>query len=513
MDTSTNHLRKIQDQDAQVAARQIVHRVRSGAALLARRFCNSCFPKEAGVVAVTLVHKVKKIIEKEKLIEPGERVLVGLSGGIDSTVMLYLLFRISEDLSFDLGVAHINHLLRGEESERDEEFVRNLAESLSLACHVGRIDVKREAGEAGKSLQHAGRDARYGFFRETAAEQGYQKIAVAHTLDDQVETFVMRMLKGTGLRGLSAIPVKRDNIVRPLLTATRAQIEEYGRMYNVSFVHDSSNEKTVYERNFVRKRIIPLMEELNPAFREKVSFLLNDLIAVNRMFDARAHDFMKTRISWDDETASLGVEALKGLDEETRFRVMAHLLDQLEPGFIALREHMRQINNVLMGLGPNLAAELPHGFRVKKTYDRLTITKLNPQSPSMDILPVMEGSNRLDPFNITLMIESLRELGETPLVFLDPLTVLFDEDKLGMLKVRSFREGDRFVPLGMKALVKLKDFFISQKIPREKRRHIPLLLSDDHIIWVVGHRMDDRFKVTGDTLRKIRIHADPILSS
>jgi tRNA(Ile)-lysidine synthase len=457
---------------------------------------------------VNLVHKVKRIIEEQNLIEPGETVLLGLSGGIDSTTMLYLLLEVGKALSFKLGVAHINHLLRGEESLRDEEFVRNLARNLSLPCHIVRIDVRKEAKEAGKSLQHAGRDARYGFFRAIAAENNYQKIGVAHTLDDQVETFILRMLKGTGLKGLSAIPVKRDNIVRPLLNITRAEIEEYARVHTVAFVDDSSNEKVVYERNFIRKRIVPQMEELNPAFREKVFSLLKDITVLNRTFDERADDFVKTRVLWDGGTASLRVELLKKLDEETRFRVFTRLLDRMEPGFIPLREHMRQIDNVLAGLRPNLAVRLPHDFRVKKIYEKLVITKAAPAPAPEDVLPVSEGPNRLEPFKLLLGIEYFRESDAEGQISTDPMTATFDGDKLGALKIRFFREGDRFVPLGMSASVKLKDFFMSRKIPREERRHIPLLLSGDDIIWVVGHRIDDRFKATKGTGCKMKAHAE-----
>ena len=455
---------------------------------------------------MNLLRKIAKTIEEENLIEPGDRVLLGLSGGIDSTAMLYLLLDAAEALSFNLGIAHINHLLRGEESERDEQFVRRLAASLSLPCHVMRIDVRGEAKKAGKSLQHAGRDVRYGFFMKTAAEHGFHKIGIAHTLDDQVETFILRMLKGTGLKGLSAIPVKRGNIVRPLLYTTRAEIEDYAAVRKVPFVNDSSNEKIVYERNFVRKQIIPRMEELNPAFRGKVFSLLKDLTAVNRSFDERAGDFLRTQVSWDDGTASLGVSPLTGLEEETRFRVMARLLDRLEPGFIPLREHMRQIENVITGLRPNLAAALPHGIRVKKVYGQLVITKETVSPPPMEVFPVSQGLNRLERFNLALLLEALPEGAGKISFSADPDTAIFDGDKLETLTVRTFREGDRFVPLGMKQSVKLKDFFISMKIPREQRRHIPLLLSGNDIVWVIGHRIDDRFKLTGETKCMVKAH-------
>jgi tRNA(Ile)-lysidine synthase len=457
-----------------------------------------------------LVSKVRNIIEQERLIEPGERVLLGLSGGIDSTALLHVLMEIRSCFPLEIGVAHINHLLRGEESERDEIFVRTLAERFSVPCHVVRVDVKKEATGSGKSLQHVGRDVRYRFYGETALSHGYGKIGVAHTLDDQVETFILRMVKGTGMRGLSSIPMKRDNIVRPFLHTGRAEIESYVSARGVSFVRDSSNEKTVYERNFVRKQIIPWMEKLNPAFREKVFLLLGDLTAANGVFDRRAEEFAKT-VDWREEgDVSLPVDGLMGLDEETRFRVMVHFLDCVEPGFIPLREHARQIKNVLRGARPNLTAALPHGIRIEKTYGKLMITKKLHALPPGDVFSVDEGINSYEAFGgMILRVNTILYGGRDPAFSPGPAAAFFDKDKLGPMKVRTFHEGDRFQPLGMKGTVKLKDFFMSRKIPREARRHIPLLLSGDDIIWVIGERVDDRYKATRETRHVARVLVEP----
>lgn len=453
-----------------------------------------------------LCYRVRRIIEEERLIEVGEKVLLGLSGGIDSSTLLHLLLEIKDTLLFGVGIAHVNHLLRGEESLRDEDFVRDLSGRLSLPCHVVRIDVREEARREGKSIQHAGRDARYDFFERTAKENHYQKIVIAHTLDDQVETFILRALKGTGMRGLSAIPLKRAHIVRPLLSTSRSEIEGYARAHSVPFVEDSSNDKVVYERNFIRKRILPEMERLNPAFREKILSLLNDLTAVNQFFDKKALEFMKKEEVCEDQGSSFGVDALRALDGETRFRVMAHTLGSIEPGFIPLREHMHLIDKVLAGQRPNLTVRLPHCLTIKKIYGRFTITKRVSGPVPLEVLPVVEGENRLDPFNLSLRVTPL-PVGES--VFApDQNTAFLDADKLGVLRVRNFREGDRFVPLGMKTSVKLKDFFISRKIPKEERRSIPLLLSDNDIVWVIGHRIDERYKATPETANKVRISSE-----
>jgi tRNA(Ile)-lysidine synthase len=466
-----------------------------------------------------LVNKVRKTIIKENLIEAGEKVLVGLSGGIDSTAMLHVLAELAGAYHFKIGIAHINHLLRGEESERDQHFVETLALRFSFPCHVKRFDVRAYAAGRGISLQHAGRDVRYRFFDEVVHEQAYSRIAIAHNLDDQIETFMLRMLKGSGIKGLASIPIKRDKIIRPFLNIYRSEIEEYVNVSSILYVEDSSNKGIKYERNYVRKEIIPAMKKLNPVFKEKISFLLQDISRINVFFEEQSARFMGSHLnSKEQDVLSFGIKELEELDSETRFRTIANVLDMIEPGFIILREHYMLVEKILRGKRPNLAVVLPRGIRAVRTYGRLTFTKKQINPVIKDVLPVMYGKNILKPFNIVLEIskitnrpliktfcsmefEALKEDGKN-IAFLDA-------DKAGNMCVRTFQEGDRFKPLGMNNYVKLKDFFISRKIPKEQRRHIPLLTSNKDIMWVVGHRIDERYKVTEQSKNVMQVAAKP----
>jgi tRNA(Ile)-lysidine synthase len=422
---------------------------------------------------VDLVYKVKKTIEKEGLVERGDRVLVGISGGMDSTTLLYVLFEIAKEIGFDLGAAHLNHLLRGAESERDEEFVGAVARKLAIPLYTRRADAKKYAEEQGLSIQHAGRDLRYSFFEETAEGKGFNKIAIAHNLDDQAETFLLRMIKGTGIRGLSSIPVKRGRIIRPFLYTYRSEIETYAERNSVAHVHDSSNDKTVYERNFVRKEIVPLMERLNPLFREKIVALLEDLTSINRRYDSTAEDFLREEMGVDGEDLRFKVDALRKIDEETRFRVIVHVLMQMKPGFMALREHIRLIDRILYSEKPNQSLAMPTGIRVKKVYGELIFTKRAPLAGVMGVFPIAIGVNRLEPFARVIDVSDLPG-NHTVMDETGTHAARFDRNKIGELSLRTFVEGDRFYPLGMKNSVKLKDFFISQRIPKEDRRRIPL---------------------------------------
>ena len=376
-------------------------------------------------------------------------------------------------------------------------FVKDLAANLSLPCYVKRVDVKDEARRAGKSLQHAGRDIRYRFFDEIAEEHRFNKIAIAHNLDDQVETFLLRIVKGTGMRGLSSIPTRRGMIIRPFLTISRREIEAYAKARGIRFVEDSSNAKIVYERNFIRREILPLMEQLNPAVREKIFSLLQDMTAMNKMLDREAEVFLREEMHHENEDLSIRVEALRGLEEETRYRVLSSLLQTLAPAFIPLREHIRLIEKVVSGDRPSAVATLPHDVRARRIYGNLIITRKRAEPPVTVTYPVQVGKNRLEPLNVILSI-SEEEVPESDFTGNKNIAFL-DRDKLGELSVRTFVNGDRFVPLGMSAFTKVKDFFISQKVPRETRRRIPLLLSGKEIVWIIGHRIDERFKVKKET--------------
>jgi tRNA(Ile)-lysidine synthase len=453
---------------------------------------------------VNLVNKVRKIIEKEKLIEAGDNILVGVSGGIDSTALVYILLEISKKIEFSIGLAHLNHQLRGEESTRDEKFVEDLALKFSLPIYIKKADVKGYAKKSGVSLQHAGRDLRYAFFEEVLNTYAFNKIAVAHNRDDQAETFLLRMLKGTGIRGLSSIPLKRDRIIRPFLDVYRFEIEEYIREHSIMYVEDSSNSKTVYERNYIRKRVIPLMEERNPLFKNKIIMLLQDITAINNIYGSKAEDFLKKEQTFEGGDISFEINSLKEIDEETRFRVFVSAFTKIEPLFSPLREHARLINSILFSEKPNLMLAMPRGIRIKKVYNRLIFTK-KPILPRIrDIFPIKLGNNRLEQlgleFDLALLLQDL-EFPHSQ----DRHTAHFDSDKVGDLYVRTFLKGDRFVPLGMKSSVKLKDFFISQKIPREERGHAPLLMSGDDILWVIGYRIDERYKITESTKNVLKI--------
>lgn len=456
---------------------------------------------------MALDETVRRVIRQEGLIDPGDTVLVGVSGGIDSSTLLFLLERIKKDMAFGLAVAHVNHQLRGEDSLGDEAFVRALADRYGAPCHTLRADVLGYARKNGLSVQHAGRDIRYRYFEEVAAAHGYRKIAIAHNRDDQVETFLLRLVKGSGLSGLASIPIKRGPVVRPLLRAYRAEIAAFARHHSIAYRADSSNLSEKYERNFIRSRIVPLMEQLNPRFKEKILFLLADIASVNTVFDEEAAAILEGRgaVRPEGEGFRVGVGELSDLRREVRFRVVSRLLRRLSPRFIALREHALLIEKALFSDKPNNMVMLPGGIKVIREYGDLIFTKEGDPAPAAEVFEVGPGTHAFPLLGVSLDV-SFED--ERPKTFPENrYTAFFDAGRISGLSLRTFREGDRFVPLGMEQSVKVKDYFIARKVPGGRRRRIPLLLSGGDIIWVVGMRISDLYKVTGATTRVLRVTA------
>ena len=454
-----------------------------------------------------LEERVRRAISRERLIDPGDTVLVGVSGGIDSSTLLFLLDRMKHDMGFGIAVGHINHRLRGEESERDEAFVKGLADRYHLPCHTARVDVGEYAREQGLSVQHAGRDVRYRYFEEWSKAHGYRKVAIGHNRDDQVETFLLRLIKGTGIHGLASIPIKRGPLIRPLLRTYRAEIAAYAEQWSLPYVQDSSNLKEAYERNFIRRRITPLMEQLNPKFREKILLLLADIASINTIFDEEAGRFLEGEGITEVEGFRVRADRLSGLHGEVRFRVITLLLARLEPRFIALREHVRLVEKSLLSRRPNNAVTLPYGIRVKRVYGELIFTKRGDAPQVGATFEIKAGENAVPLLGITI---SVSVMGARPEVFPEERNIaFFDAARVSDLTLRTFREGDRFTPLGMRGSVKVKDYFISRRIPADRRRQIPLLLTKGEIIWIVGERISDDYKVTAHTTRVLRVAVDP----
>ena len=470
-------------------------------------------------------NKVRRYIQESRLLEAGDKLIVAVSGGADSVALWHVLSALRPRLNLQLHLAHLNHLLRGGEAAADAEFARRLAEESNCPYSIEAVAVADYAQEQKISLQDAARKLRYQFLRRLAREQGAAKIALGHNADDQAETVLMRLLRGSGPEGLCAIPPRRDKIIRPLLCCTRREILHFLQERQLPYREDSSNQKDIYLRNRVRRRLLPLLlEEYNPRLKRQ----LNQLAHILRDEESfwRRHIlpqwWEKALLAQDQERVVLDAALLRQLPPALQRRLCRKAIACLKGDLQAINySHIHQILYALRAKKGEKHFCLPNHLKIITYYDKLIIRR----QPKGQDLAAMErkkagrageradsggkeavpglalnipGVTRLDEFGLSVRAELLSGGGRRWQD--DCRQAWLDWEKVKQpLLVRRRRPGDIFTPLGMQQGKKLKDFFIDSKTPRSQRDEIPLLTGGGEIIWVMGMRISEKAKITPRT--------------
>lgn len=439
-------------------------------------------------------------VQSKGLCADGKPVLLAVSGGVDSVVMAHLF----QKAGLPFGIAHCNFMLRGEDSDQDEMFVRQLASGWGADCFVKHFETKTYAEKTGLSIQMAARDLRYGWFGEIAADNGFYRIATAHNLNDSVETALLNFTRGTGLSGLKGIATSTAlseekaemTLIRPMLFATRAEIESFALDQNIIWREDSSNRTDEYARNYLRHRVLPLLEALNPNFLHTATRNLDRLRETdeNLQFLLREYFFMATPNEY-----SIDKQKLARLPAPRR--AMRELLKT--HGFT--EEQTRQIAGNLDHIGLRLHSA--KGWLALIDRDKILLER-HRDSPGTEGQDMMIRSDDLlvalpDGKRLVLMHT------DNTLPFPDGrASVLLDAGKVRFpLTLRPWRPGDYFQPFGMEGRSqKLQDFFTNLKLSRvEKEKTWVLENADGAIIWVVGYRLDERFRVIPATRQFLKI--------
>lgn len=447
------------------------------------------------------LEKIEETIKKHTMLSGPETVLIGLSGGIDSVCLLTALNKLSPKFGIKLHAVYIDHGLRPEETEKEIAFVKNLASSMQIPLTLKSADVKAYAKEHGMSKQESGRLLRYEIFNEVSYETTATKVALGHNLDDQIETFFMRILRGSGPKGLSAIPPKRGNIIRPLIEVQRKDIDGFIEKEKISYMKDSSNLKDDYLRNKIRHSLIPMLEELNPNLRETISKTVEIFREEDRYFETLITKTMMKLISRkNDKSIELFLSPLEVMDKVILRRLLRRAVDETK----GLREisftHIEDIIGLIGKGKPGDRLYLPKGVRAIKQYSTVLLTSKPPQRLGSYMLE-MQGEVVLKEAGIMLCSEIKKDFrrGDT---WDKKTTAVFDADRLTFpLTIRAREKGDYFYPFGFGKRKKLQDFFVDEKVPRDERDKVPIVLTGGEIIWVLGMRQDDRSKVTPDTKR------------
>jgi tRNA(Ile)-lysidine synthase len=423
-----------------------------------------------------------KILVKQNLVAPGDRVLVAVSGGADSVALLHLLHRLAPTFPLTLWVAHLDHALRPESGE-DLLFVKRLCERFALPFVSCREPVAEMAEQRGIGLEEAGRDARRSFLEQTAAGLDCRWIALGHHRGDQAETVVHRLLRGSALSGLAGMRLKNGPFIRPLLSFSRQQLVDYLDRQGLSHVQDKSNDDFAYTRNRIRHQVLPVLQSLNPAVEEHLAQLALRIESEEDYWAGEEVRVLETLVRRRADGLWLDCESLAAVHPALRIRVIRRALGEVRGSLAGLgRLHLEAVANLLGGLRPQGEVHLP-GAWVGRRYRQLWLRRFPPVIGEPYSLAIPGPGSYPLPGGAELAV-SLVGTGAGE----DRWTVEFDASLLRFpLTVRTFAKGDRFHPSGAAGGKKLKDFLIDGKIPREQRRSLPLVVGET-ILWVAGVR-------------------------
>ncbi|HEY3371952.1 MAG TPA: tRNA lysidine(34) synthetase TilS [Prolixibacteraceae bacterium] len=437
-----------------------------------------------------MVEQFLKFIHEENLFHSSQRILLAVSGGADSMLMLHLFV----NAGFPIAVAHCNFGLRGSESDEEEQFVADYCDQHNLACYTEHFKTSEFALQEGISIEMAARDLRYEWFNRLLDQHGYDYLATAHHQDDAIETFLINLSRGSGIKGLSGIQAKSNRIIRPMLFTNRAEIMAYCQRLAIAYRTDSSNVETVYKRNLIRQQILPLLEKVNPAFRKNALKTIGHLHETGQLFQQRMNEIKAAVYSEDEHGALIHIEKL------LNFSPLSTILFELIRPFGFKSE---QIQDIIDSLGKDSGRKFfSSDNRLVKDRDYLIISPIHEKQEKVFYMEE-------DCHEISVPIHlSIQKLERTPdfRFSTHPQVADLDLDQLVFpLILRHWHEGEYFQPLGMKGLKKLSDFFIDEKYSIPEKENAWILASGTQLVWIVGKRMDDRFKITAKTKRIVRL--------
>lgn len=461
--------------------------------------------------------KVKNYIIEKNMIKKGDKILIALSGGPDSIALTHVLYTLKEYFDIQLFAAHINHCVRGHEADEDEDYAKEFCGRLNIPFFSLRIDINKLAKNKGISTEMAGREARYDFFNKVKKENNIDKIALAHNSNDQAETLLMRIMRGTGIQGLIGIkPVRDEYYIRPILCIDRTKIEEYCQGNNLMPRIDKTNLETIYSRNKVRLELIPYIKD---NFNEDIVDTLNRLSeTIEKDNDFLEHITSKyfneyIKINNGEIIIDKGVFSLH---EAMITRVIRRALERLTGDLVNFEKvHIydiiklnkqgtgKSINLPKGVLAQNIYGDLVLSFLNKKSVNSKTEFKISQELLSKDVLSngITLNENILG-YSVSLKLISNNDINLKNNNF----TKYFDiGEDIESIVIRNRQDGDRFNPYGMMGTKKLKDIFIDLKVRKDLRDNIPLVLINEKIAWIVGYRVSNAFKVSRNSRNILEI--------
>lgn len=457
-------------------------------------------------------------MEAAGLVREGTGIVVGVSGGADSVCLLAILKALQSELMLTLTAVHVHHGLRGEEADGDKAFVQALCEKWSIPLRVYDVDVKSISRSKGISLEEAGREVRYDLFAQVLKETGSEFIAVAHQMEDQAETVMLHLLRGTGLDGLCGMSVRQGNLLRPLLNISRAEILEYLTRNAIPYRVDSSNLSGDYTRNRVRNELFPALREMFSVDPVKQLVRLSTLVQddyIHLEEEARSA-FKQCSIEQapngsESIVSELSLSKLKSFSDALIKRIIRIAWERIKGNRKNLEQvHVTQVLELIKKEKTGKRVTLPLGARVEISYDKLIFSPCegSGDKKTYNYSVALEGETRAPKAGGALYgqvmsaEQAFLKYGLPESIKEKELVQLFDYDRIKCgITLRNRTEGDRIYPRGSKGEKKLKEYFIDQKIPREVRSEVPLVAYENRVVWIVGMRTSEDFRAGRDTRR------------
>ena len=450
----------------------------------------------------TTEQKVVKFILNKKIIGAGDRILVALSGGADSVFLLEFLLKYKRRFKIEIAAFHLNHNLRGKEANIDEQFCKNLGVKKRIPFFSTSKNVKLFAKRKRMSLEEAGRELRYSELQRFAKKHNYTKIASAHNADDNAETVLLNLIKGAGIKGLSGIPTRREKIIRPILVLSKKEILDYLHNKNINYRTDSSNVENNYQRNYLRNKIIPLIKDkLNPQFDVAVFRTSEVIRGYTSLIDEQFNNTIKKTVTYRQQKLIINLKHL----EETDVRLYGDVFRKTVRKYFNEDLESKNISDLIKLIKAQTGREIKFSNRIVavKERDSIIIYSKKGEMKNVKQVEIKIGEEK----QIEGKSISISTINRNKLSFYNTINKEYiSADKINSSFIlRRWKAGDRFYPLGMKNSKKLSDFLTEQKVRSSEKKEQLVLSNAGKIVWVVGIRIDERYKISAKTKKVLEL--------
>lgn len=460
---------------------------------------------------MNLSDQVQTTITRYSMLKSGDAVLIGLSGGPDSVCLCRILKGLSDAMDLTLSAVYIDHGLRPDENDTERQFCEHFCADLGIKFLYRKIDLSTPDVGGSSNLQESARELRYQIYEEIAGETGADEIALGHNADDQAETVLMRLIRGSGMKGLTGIPPVRGRIIRPLAELEKADILEYLSSEGQKYMTDSSNLKEKYDRNWIRSGVLTEMKKRNPSTVKDICRTAGILRDEDAYLEIKVTKTLMRMISRKtDNSIDLFLRPLETTEKPILRRLLRRAIDATDGLRGISFEHVEGIISLIKSGNAGDRMHLPRGIRVVREYAVLKLAK-ETLTEIVECMLNVPGEITIEGTDIKISAE-IMEYGSESVNNRD--TVMLDAGTMSFpLTIRARQDGDFFHPLGFGRKKKLQDYFVDEKVPRDERDKVPVVVSGQDVVWIAGYRADERFKITDKTRRFLKLRLSKVRTS